>query len=72
MGRSGRTDMMTPPILPPMTAPVSVEDEVSGDVGAPAMIKILNAISTLDLCGGKKTKQTKKTSDCTKLLDTEI
>ena len=51
-----RSDMMTPPILPPMTAPVSVEDEVSGEsmVGAPAMIKILNAITTLDLCGGKK------------------
>ena len=53
-----RSDMMTPPILPPMTAPVSVEDEVSGEaiVGAPAMIKILNAITTLDLCGGKKKK----------------
>lgn len=58
----GKSIAITPAILPPMTAPVSVEDKVSREaiVGTPAMIKILSTISTLDLCGGKyKTKQNK-------------
>ena len=38
----GKSIAMTPAILPPMTAPVSTEDEVS-TVGTPAMTRIIIA-----------------------------